>query len=207
MSDYSSTADTASDSMAMYFRPVVEDPVVVLVDESDREIGTARKLAAHQSGGVLHRAFSVFLFDSGDHVLLQKRAVEKYHFGGLWTNACCGHAVPGEDLALTAAIRLWQEMRICVALKEVGVFTYSARDEGSGLTEREIDHVFVGVTADSPQPDPSEADAWQWTFDADVRCLLETRSEAFTPWFEPAFALARPTSRSCGHRAKLSEKT
>jgi isopentenyl-diphosphate delta-isomerase len=174
----------------LFDRPVESDPSLVLVDAEDREVGVLRKRAAHINGGVRHRAFSVFVFHTDGRMLLQRRAASKYHFGGLWTNACCGHAVPGEDLSLTAAIRLWQEMHLCVELVEAGVFTYLATDSAAGLTEWEIDHVMVGVSGDAPQSHPEEADDWRWMELAELHEWLLLCPNEFTPWFEPALRIA-----------------
>lgn len=161
-----------------------ENPqVVVVVDSSDNPIETIDRMQAHLDGGTLHRAFSIFVRDSTGRLLLQRRARTKYHFGGLWTNTCCGHAVPGEPLGVTVGIRLWQEMGICVALKEVGTFVYSATDPYSQLTEQEVDHVFQGVTDDSPCPDPDEVNEWRWVTDEQIDAELSTAPETFTPWF------------------------
>ena len=114
-----------------------ETEEVVLVDEHARETGSTGKLAAHEAGGRLHRAFSVFVFDSGGRLLLQRRAEGKYHFGGLWTNTCCGHPRPGEPVEDAAARRLREEMGISPALTRITGFVYEAFDPESGLTERE----------------------------------------------------------------------
>ena len=156
---------------------------VILVDEADRPVGTAPKLAAHEDGGRLHRAFSVFIFDPAGRMLLQRRAAGKYHFGGLWTNACCSHPRPGQPLVDCARARLRHELGIDVPLEERFSFVYRAQDPASGLTEHEFDHVLVGRFEGPPQPHPDEVDAWEWVEPAalldDVRC----RPERYTPWF------------------------
>jgi isopentenyl-diphosphate delta-isomerase len=178
---------TVNSPSELFERPVSSTSVVLLVDKNDNEIGVADKIEAHINGGKLHRAFSIFVFDNENRLILQKRAASKYHFGGLWTNTCCGHALPGEDIAKTASIRLWQEMKLCVQLNEVGLFRYVATDSNSSLTEREIDHIFIGFTNDLPQPDPSEADSWQKVSLENLRILLKRSPETFTPWFPLAF--------------------
>lgn len=160
------------------------DEEIILVDESDREVGFAEKLAAHRNGGRLHRAFSIFLFDVQGRMLLQKRAAAKYHFGGLWTNACCGHPRRGEALEVAARRRLREELGVAPQLREVFAFVYTAADPGSGLTEREFDHVFVGRLLDQEaRPDPAEIDALRWIDCAELSLDLAARPAAYTPWF------------------------
>src|SRR5215213_7703405 len=132
-----------------------ENESVILVNERDEPIGTAPKLDAHYNGE-LHRAFSVFIRDYEGRILLQRRANEKYHSGGLWTNACCGHPRPGEDTRVAAERRLHEEMGIHSELTEVGVFIY--RDSVGSLTEHELDHVFTGVYSGDPSPDIMEVE-------------------------------------------------
>jgi isopentenyl-diphosphate delta-isomerase len=156
---------------------------VILVDEAGREIGSAEKLAAHRDGGRLHRAFSIVLFSPRGEMLLQRRATRKYHFGGLWTNACCGHPRPGEPLEKAARRRLREELGVDAELREVFSFVYSAEDEGSGLSEREFDHVLVGELDGAAQPDPEEIDALRWIDCAELERDLAERPECYTPWF------------------------
>lgn len=155
---------------------------VVLVDENDREAGSAGKLAAHEGGGTLHRAFSVFVFDTGGRLLLQHRAEGKYHFAGLWTNTCCGHPRPGETVEAAASRRLWEEMGIKPALTRVTSFVYEASDPESGLTEREYDHVFRGCHEDTPTPDPAEVSAWVWISPEELTRDLAESPGSYTPW-------------------------
>ncbi len=115
---------------------------VVLVDEYDTEIGTMEKMEAHRKA-LLHRAFSVFIFNSKNEMLLQQRAITKYHSGGLWTNACCSHPFPNETPRVAATRRLQQEMGFVTPLQKAFTFTYKAEFD-NGLTEYEYDHVFVG---------------------------------------------------------------
>jgi isopentenyl-diphosphate delta-isomerase len=157
---------------------------VVLVDENDREVGTAEKLEAHVSGA-LHRAFSVFVLNGRGELLLQRRAAGKYHCGGLWTNTCCGHPRPGEPVAAGARRRLREEMGIDCELTPAGTFVYRA-EVGGGLVEHEYDHVFLARHDADPSPDPAEADAWRW---AELEPLI-AQAEAFPAEFTPWFALA-----------------
>ena len=155
----------------------------MLVDESDRAIGSAEKLAAHRDGGRLHRAFSIFLFDASGRMLLQQRSRRKYHFGGLWTNACCGHPRPGEGTAEAAQRRLGEELGVEVPLAEVFAFVYAADDAASGLSEREFDHVFVGELREEARPDPLEVDALRWISCRELERDVAAHPERYTPWF------------------------
>jgi len=158
--------------------------VVVLVDERDRELGPMDKLAAHRGGGRLHRAFSVFLYDRDGRHLLQRRADGKYHFGGLWSNACCSHPGPGEDVVASAERRLYEELGLRgVRLQRVETFLYRAHDAATGLTEHELDHVLVGRFDGEPSPDPGEVGGWRWVDDTTLRRELDETPERFTPWF------------------------
>lgn len=161
---------------------------VVLVDTADRPLGTAAKLDAHREP-VLHRAFSVFVFDPQGSLLLQQRARGKYHSGGLWTNTCCGHPRPGEDTAAAAERRLREEMGIACALRHAGWFVYRA-DVGAGLVEHELDHVFVGFSEREPHPDPAEVAGWRRVAAADLRRELDDRPGRFTVWFPRALDVA-----------------
>ena len=160
---------------------------VILVDEEGREIGSAGKLEAHRNGGRLHLAFSIVLFNRNGETLLQRRAKRKYHFGGLWTNACCGHPRPGEVLAEAAHRRLGEELGVSTELSEVFSFLYHATDPGSGLSEHEIDHVFVGeldaLDDEPPRPDPEEIDDLRWIEHAELERDIAAHPERYTPWF------------------------
>jgi isopentenyl-diphosphate delta-isomerase len=163
---------------------------VVLVDRDDREVGTEEKLRAHQTG-VLHRAFSVFVMDDQDRVLLQQRAAGKYHSGGLWTNTCCGHPRPGESVRRAAERRLQEEMGIDVDLAPSGRFLYRANLE-NGLVEHELDHVFVGRFDGAPSPDPGEAADWRWESRPQLEAAVAAHPERFTAWLPLALrALGR----------------
>lgn len=166
----------------------VEDEVI-LVDERDRQLGTAPKLAAHRTGA-LHRAVSVFITDGHGDVLLQQRAAGKYHSPGLWSNTCCGHPRPGEDVRAAGSRRLLEEMGIVCELEAAGQFQYRA-DFGDGLSEHEIDHVYVGRWHARPHPDPQEVGAWRWVQVADLEAELEANPGAFTAWVKQALAVAR----------------
>jgi isopentenyl-diphosphate delta-isomerase len=156
---------------------------LVLVDENDNCIGTLPKQKAHEDGGVLHRAFSIFIFDSAQRMLLQLRGKDKYHFGGRWTNACCSHPRRGEELQDAAHRRLREELGFDVPLQELFSFTYRAYDEKSGLTEHEFDHVFIGHYDGVPQPNPQEVDDWKWVSIAELEDDLMQHPDQYTAWF------------------------
>jgi isopentenyl-diphosphate delta-isomerase len=160
---------------------------VVLVDERNRPFGIADKLQAHRDGGQLHRAFSVFVFDSAGRIMLQRRASTKYHFAGRWSNACCGHPRRGETVLEAAHRRLPEELGFDTPLHEAFTFLYTATDDATGLTEREFDHVLVGEYDCDPCPNPREVGAWRWAEQRNLLQELDRNSEAFTPWFAPAY--------------------
>lgn len=155
---------------------------VILVDASDNEIGTEEKIAAHRAGK-LHRAFSVFVFNSRGQMLLQKRALGKYHSGGLWTNACCSHPRPGELNVAAARRRLKEEMGFDCPLRKVHSFVYRAPYD-NGLTEHEYDHVFVGQFDGIPKPDLAEVEEWKWVDIVWLMHDIEARPEKYTAWFK-----------------------
>ena len=161
---------------------------VILVDEQDLALGFCEKLAAHEKGGRLHRAFSVFVFNAAGELLLQQRAREKYHFAGLWTNTCCSHPSPGETTLVAAQRRLTEELGFTVPLTEVGTFLYCAHDSASGLTEHELDHVLVGRFEGIPQPNPDEVMDYCWKSLPEALKEHATHPEHFTPWFPLALS-------------------
>ncbi len=157
---------------------------VVLVDVQDKEIGICEKLKAHKEG-LLHRAFSVFLFNSKGEVLIHQRAHGKYHCGGLWTNACCSHPRPNESVAAAASRRLPEEMGFSCDFKEVFSLMYHAKV--GDLIEHEFDHVFVGTyDADAIKPNPDEVAAYRWVAVADLLEEMSHAPDTFTPWFHLA---------------------
>ena len=160
--------------------------LVVLVDENDHETGTCEKLAAHLSGE-LHRAISVFIFNSEKKMLLQKRALSKYHSGGLWTNACCSHPHPGESTLNAAKRRLQEEMGIKEEnLKYVFNFTYKAFLDND-LIEHELDHVFIGKTDEIPVPNSEEVSEWKYISISELEQNLKENPNAYTHWFKLIF--------------------
>ncbi|MEP7346321.1 MAG: isopentenyl-diphosphate Delta-isomerase, partial [Gemmatimonadaceae bacterium] len=135
-----------------------DDERVILVNARDEEIGTEEKLRAHQLN-LMHRAFSVFLVNDAGEFLLQRRAHQKYHSAGLWSNTACGHPRPGESVDVAARRRLREEMGVDCVLTEVAEFTYCV-PVTTELTENEFDHVFIGVWNGTPHPDPAEVAEW-----------------------------------------------
>jgi isopentenyl-diphosphate delta-isomerase len=155
---------------------------VILVDFDDKETGIMEKQQAHIEGR-LHRAISVFIFNTTGEMLLQQRAADKYHSPNLWTNTCCSHPRPGETVGDAASRRLREEMGMEGDLHEAFSFIYQAKLD-NGLTEYEFDHVFIGITNDTPQPDGSEVRAWQYAFPAQVEKDINDHPEKYTEWFK-----------------------
>jgi len=159
--------------------------VVVLVTESDEAIGIMDKLEAHREA-LLHRAFSIFVFNNKGEMLLQQRAKSKYHSAGLWTNACCSHPRPGEDILSAASRRLQEELGFTTPLQKAFEFIYRASFE-NGLTEYEYDHVFVGVYDGAIIPDKNEVSDYCFKSKETINHDLQTRGEQYTEWFKIAF--------------------
>ena len=155
---------------------------IVLVDENDSPIGTEEKLTAHKMG-LLHRAFSIFIFNQQGELLLQKRASSKYHSGGLWTNTCCSHPRPEEDLMEACHRRLEEEMGFDCALQEAFHFIYKA-EVGNGLVEHELDHVLVGTYNEDPLPNPEEAEEFAWISLDSLQNDVRTNPENYTEWLK-----------------------
>lgn len=153
---------------------------VVLVNEHDVVLGTMGKLEAHQKG-LLHRAFSVFIFDREGRLLLQRRAASKYHSAGLWTNTCCSHPRPGEATEVAAVRRLQEEMGLRCRLEFSFSFQYKASFE-NGLHEHELDHVFFGQYDAAPDPDPTEVQEWRYASIAQLNDELTRTPDRFTAW-------------------------
>jgi isopentenyl-diphosphate delta-isomerase len=161
--------------------------IIVLVDEKDNPIGYEEKLAAHRDGGKLHRAFSIFIFNSKNEALLQLRSKAKHHFQSLWSNPCCSHPIKGEKLEVAVHRKLKQELGFDTPLKETFSFVYKATDPKSGLTEHEFDHVFVGQYDRDPKPNPEEVDDWKWVTLNELQRDLDKNPARYTPWFPIAF--------------------
>lgn len=154
---------------------------IILVDEKDREVGVGEKLKIHQEGK-LHRAFSIFIFNSKGQMLLQRRAKTKYHSPSLWSNACCSHPKPNKKLLDEAKRRLKEEMGFVCDLKKSFSFVYKAKVED--LIEYEFDHVFLGKFDGNPKPDKAEVEDWKWVVSKEVKKDVEKNPENYTPWFK-----------------------
>lgn len=162
---------------------------VILVDSNDHPLGTMEKLEAHQKG-LLHRAFSVFIRNDEGKILLQKRAVSKYHSPELWTNACCSHPFPGETTLSAAKRRLYEEMGFSCELQEVASFTYHTSFP-NGLIEHEFDHILIGDYTGKVVPNPEEVCEYKWLFPSEIDLLLEENEKDFTFWFLIAYPRVR----------------
>ncbi len=158
---------------------------VILVDENDEQIGTMGKMEVHQKA-LLHRAFSIFVFNEKGEILLQKRANKKYHSGGLWTNTCCSHPKPGEETLAAAKKRLHEEMGFDIALTKAFDFIYKAPFD-NGLTEYEFDHVFVGNYDGDIFPDAEEVSDYCYKSVEEVKNSIQTHPQKYTEWFKIAF--------------------
>ena len=158
---------------------------VVLVDLDDNQIGTMPKMEAHLEGR-LHRAFSVFIFNASGELLLQRRALDKYHSAGKWTNTCCSHPRDGEKTLDAARRRLREEMGMTAELQQVFSFVYKAEME-QGLTEYEFDHFFFGQTDQVPHPDAGEVAEFRYIELSALQNELNTNPEHYTEWLKICF--------------------
>ncbi|MGC4912824.1 isopentenyl-diphosphate Delta-isomerase [Streptomyces albogriseolus] len=171
------------------------EPILLeLVDEDGVTVGAAEKLSAHQPPGKLHRAFSVFLFDERGRLLLQQRALGKYHSPGVWSNTCCGHPYPGEAPFAAAARRTYEELGVSPSLMaEAGTVRYNHPDPASGLVEQEFNHLFVGMVQSPVRPDGNEVAATAFVTPED---LAERHAkDTFSAWFMTVLDAARPAVR------------
>src|SRR5690554_168226 len=158
---------------------------VILVNEKDEPIGLMEKIEAHEKA-LLHRAFSVFILNDKNELMLQQRAAHKYHSPLLWANTCCSHQREGESNIQAGTRRLQEEMGFSVALKELFWFIYKAPFD-NGLTEHELDHVMIGYTNQDPIIDPEEVAAWKWMDIDAVREDIEQNPKLYTAWFKIIF--------------------
>jgi len=158
---------------------------LILVDADGKEVGIGEKLETHRTGK-LHRAFSIFVFNSQGELLLQKRERTKYHSGGLWTNTCCSHPRPGECHDQAAHRRLKEEMGFDCELKEIFRFTYHTQLENN-LFEHEYDHVFIGRYDASPTPAPEEVEDWKWMGIEALKLDMQANPGCYTYWLKIAF--------------------
>jgi len=169
----------------------ITDDFLILVDGNDREIGHAPKRRCHEGDGLLHRAFSVFLFDAQGRMLIQRRARQKPLWPGYWSNACCSHPRRGEDIAAAAQRRLGEELGLDrVPLTWLFRFEYAAR-YGEAGSERELCHVFFGRVDQPVEPNPEEIDGWRWRDVATLEREMADQPERFTPWFKLEWARIR----------------
>lgn len=164
---------------------MMEENKVILVNEHDDMIGIMDKLEAHKQG-LLHRAFSIFIFNTKGDMLLQQRAISKYHSGGLWTNACCSHPKPGENTKGAAQRRLKEELGFETLIEKIFDFTYKAEFE-NGLVEHEFDHVFAGGYEGKLDVDPDEVSDFCYKEVSEIKNMLQTHPQKFTAWFHIAF--------------------
>jgi len=158
---------------------------VILVDKEDKPLGLMEKMEAHEKG-LLHRAFSVFIFNEKNELLLQRRALSKYHSGGLWTNTCCSHPRENESVEQAAMRRLNEEMGFDCEVKNIFSFVYKAVLDNE-LTEHELDHVLVGKYELTPVPNPEEVCDWKYINLKELEEDMEMNPDNYTIWFQLIF--------------------
>ncbi|WP_452218909.1 isopentenyl-diphosphate Delta-isomerase [Lacinutrix undariae] len=163
----------------------MKEEQVILVNEKDEQIGLMAKMEAHEKA-LLHRAFSVFVFNDKNELMLQQRAAHKYHSPLLWTNTCCSHQREGESNIEAGKRRLMEEMGFVTDLKETISFIYKAPFD-NGLTEHEFDHIMLGHFNENPNINPDEVEAWKWMDLEAVKTDIETQPELYTAWFKIIF--------------------
>ncbi|MCX6189205.1 MAG: isopentenyl-diphosphate Delta-isomerase [Bacteroidetes bacterium] len=164
---------------------MLKEEEVILVDSNDIELGTMGKMEAHRKGE-LHRAFSVFIFNTKGELLMQQRALEKYHSGGLWTNTCCSHPRKGETTLNAALRRMQEEMGIECDIKPVFNFIYKAHLD-KGLIEHEFDHVFLGVSDSTPEINTLEVLDWKYESMENLSKSIRLNPENYTEWLKDCF--------------------
>lgn len=160
----------------------MQEEKVILVDTSDQPIGLMEKMQAHKEGR-LHRAFSILIFNDKGEMLIHQRANNKYHCGGLWTNACCSHPRANESLEAAAIRRLKEEMGFQTELKKIGTFIYKAEFD-NGLTEHEFDHLFLGFFNKKPSPNPKEVMDWKYVEIETLKKDIQSHPDEYTIWFK-----------------------
>ncbi len=163
-----------------------EWPLVILVDKHDNCLGTQEKLMVHQQGGQLHRAFSIFVVDEMDRVLLQRRAKMKYHCAGLWANTCCSHPQPGMSLLECAENRLEVEFGFSTVLQKIGTAQYDLPLDND-FSEREFDHIFLGRYDGPVTPNPYEIDDYKWVHSSVLAQDIYGNAEKYVPWLPKIF--------------------
>lgn len=163
----------------------MKEEKVILVNENDEQIGLMPKMEAHKKA-LLHRAFSVFIFNDKNELMLQQRALSKYHSPGLWTNTCCSHQREGETNIEAGKRRLMEEMGFVVDLQDSISFIYKAPFD-NGLTEHEYDHVLLGKYNEKPTINPDEVASWKWMPLEEVKADISLHPELYTAWFKVIF--------------------
>lgn len=158
---------------------------VILVNEKDEQIGLMEKIEAHEKA-LLHRAFSVFIYNDKGEIMMQQRAMHKYHSPGLWTNTCCSHPRDGEEVVEAGKRRLMEEMGFETDLEKRTSFIYKAPFD-NGLTEHELDHVMIGHYNDDPVLNPDEVADWKWMSLEEIKEGIKERPDQFTAWFKIIF--------------------
>jgi isopentenyl-diphosphate delta-isomerase len=166
----------------------MNESLVVHVNAQDEVLGFYPKMMVHEKA-MLHRAVSVLIFNSRGDWLLQKRAKSKYHSGGLWTNTCCSHPYPNEDVKVAAERRLVEEMGLHVELIKSFDFVYK-KELNKGLTEHEFDHVFVGYSDKFPKLNIDEAEDWAYLTYEELLLNIKSEPESYTEWFKILFPIA-----------------
>lgn len=163
----------------------MNETLVILVDKNDKPLGVMEKIEAHRKG-LLHRAISVFVFNSSGEWLLQKRALDKYHSQGLWTNTCCTHPLPDESEIDAAFRRLTEEMGLKCSLEKIFSFVYKEKLDND-LTENEYDHVFIGITDSEPVINTAEVVAWKKISFTELHDDVKSNPENYTYWFKKIY--------------------
>lgn len=163
----------------------MKEELVILVDENDRQVGLMPKMEAHEKA-LLHRAFSVFVFNDQNQLMIQRRAAHKYHSPGLWTNTCCSHQREGETNIEAGKRRLMEEMGFTTSLTENISFIYKAPFD-NGLTEHEYDYILLGDYNDEPDINPDEVSEWKWMSLEDIEKDMKVHPEQYTEWFKIIF--------------------
>ena len=163
----------------------MENDKVILVNEFDDMVGIMDKMEVHKQG-LLHRAFSIFIFNRKGEMLLQQRAFSKYHSGGLWTNACCSHPMPGEKTMDAAQRRLKEELGFEIPVEKIFDFVYKAGFD-NGLTEHEFDHVFAGEYEGKINANPEEVNEVCYKEIPEIKNTMQTHPQKYTAWFHLAF--------------------
>ncbi|AFD09327.1 isopentenyl-diphosphate Delta-isomerase [Solitalea canadensis] len=160
----------------------MKEKELILVNIDDEVVGFGEKLPVHEQG-LLHRAFSIMIFNDNNEVLIHKRAIDKYHSGGLWTNACCSHPLKDEAIEITLHRKLQEEMGFDCSLTYSYKFIYKA-EFNNGLTEHELDYVYIGNYNGMVNPDPLEASDYKWVNMDVVKKDVELNPEIYTEWFK-----------------------